>query len=182
MQQSHGLVMRPNPTTIQTIVQVKTTRTLRPRLAGRARTRRTKKQVTDLRLHKEPTLANQLVARVEFLPTAERVLLEQVYIQGWPVARVAALTGEPTRKVRRRAKRLAARALTPMFLEVALHSAGWPREMRAVGAAIFVRGLSIRAAARDLDLPYRSAMLHAHTICALAKTPKTEIAKERGAA
>jgi hypothetical protein len=177
-----GLNTGLNPITSQTIVQVKSMRSLRPRLAGRTRIRRTKKQVTDLRLHKEPTLANQLAPRIGFLPPADRILLEQVYIQGWPVARVAALTGEPPRKVRRRAKRLATRALKPVFLEVALHSDGWPRDMRAVGAAVFIRGLSIRAAAAELSLSYGSATLHARTIRALVKTPKTEINRNRGAA
>jgi hypothetical protein len=88
------------------------------------------------------------------------------------------LAGEPPRRMSRRVKRLAERTLADPFEQVTMHSAGWSAEMKAVGQAVFVRGMSVRGAAALLGVPYSVAMLHARTIRAVAKAQE----KKRGAA
>jgi DNA-directed RNA polymerase specialized sigma24 family protein len=138
-------------------------------------------QVADLRLHRSRHLAERLAARAGLLPLDQRLLLEQLYVHGWPASRIAALRGDHVRTVRRRAKRLATRVMSAAFELVAAHSHNWAPESRAVGQAVFIRGLSARAAAAELGIGYRTAALHARTIRAMAKVSHKEPAK-RGAA
>lgn len=138
-------------------------------------------RVGDLRYRATPGLAEQLAKRIGHLPDAERVLVDQLYIQGWPAIKVAALTGEPVRVIRRRAHRIAKRVLAEEFRQSAAQHPHWCAQMRRVGEAVFIRGLSARAASRALDLPYRAVMLHARTIRAIARAEADPRAK-RGAA
>ncbi len=138
----------------------------------------------DLRSARTPTVVEEVAARVAFLPPTERVLLEQVLIHGWTTARLAALTGETKQQVYRRIRKLTARTLTDAFEQVTMHSEGWNGEMKSVGEAVFVRGISVKAAAVALGLTYSAAMLHARTIRALGKTGKSAHTppRKRGAA
>jgi len=185
MQTTHKQTHQIDPITIQTVVQEKSGHQvhLRPRLAGRTRTRRVREKVQDLRLHRTPTLAEEIAARAEFLLPAERVLLEQAFVQGWPIHAIAALSGRPPRAIRRHLKRLADRVMADTYFTVISHSRGWSNEMKAIGAAVFIRGLSAVAAAKETGIPYRAALLHVQTIRTLADTIKTERAPgKRGAA
>jgi hypothetical protein len=177
--QGHVLQTPDNPTTIQTSGQPHSPS---PSKKGGRPAKRSDSRAGDLRLNTTQSLAQKIASRTEFLPASERVLLEQVFIQGAPITRIAALAGADARSIRRRAKRLAARALSAAFYEVAMHSAGWTDEMKAVGEAVFIRGMSARAASRALGLPYRVAAFHAATIRTLAKSRKPSAAKKRGAA
>ena len=101
-------------------------------------------RVGDLRYRATPGLAEQLAKRIGHLPDAERVLVDQLYIQGWPAIKVAALTGEPVRVIRRRAHRIAKRVLAEEFRQSAAQHPHWCVQMRRVGEAVFIRGLSAR--------------------------------------
>lgn len=161
MQGKSGIEGRLNPTTYQTIVQAKT---VIPPVGWR-----TLKRVNDLRLSKTVGLAESIALRTGHLERAEALLLEQVFVLGRPVAEVALLTGEPSRKVRHRVKRLAERVLSPAFPLVISRRSHWTPAMRAVGTAVFVRGESVRVAARAAGVKYTQALLMTRMIEAMAR-------------
>ncbi|MFT3687043.1 MAG: hypothetical protein QM783_19330 [Phycisphaerales bacterium] len=129
-------------------------------------------------------LAVSIARRATLLDPADRLLLEQLYASGWPATRVAALRSEHVRAVRARASRLVRRILSPAFQVVATRSDCWPRQLQRVGNAVFIRGLSLRAAAKELGLSYFRVSQHAKAIRAIAEAVRAEdrLHPERGAA
>lgn len=119
-------------------------------------------------VRRSAVLREQVAVRAALLEAGERLLLEQVYLHGWTAKRVACLSGCSARQVRRRVRRLTRLVLAPGFAAVAVRSGEWSDEMREVGRAVFIRGLSRRAAASELGLPYIRVLQHARAVEALA--------------
>jgi hypothetical protein len=129
-------------------------------------------------------VAASIAQRATLLDPPERLLLEQLYVHGWPAARVARLTGEPARVVRCRASRLVRRVLSPAFQVVTTRSGCWPRQLQRVGHDVFVRGRTLRATAKDLGLSYYHVSQLVGAVRAIAEAARAEARQswKRGAA
>jgi hypothetical protein len=62
---------------------------------------------------------------------------------------------------------LVARVLHPAFAVVVARSGSWPKSLRAIGEAVYVRGLTIRAAAGACKLSYAQARAGKDAIAAI---------------
>jgi len=139
-----------------------------------------RERIEDLRASRDRGAIELVRHRCDQLPVEEGALMEQVFLQGRTVAAVAALTGAPVRRLRLRVKRILARLARPEFDTVVNYAPEWPRPMAAVGRAVFVRGLSVRAASRQCGVPYHAAVQFARSISSLA--PVVVAARRRGEA
>lgn len=178
-----GIESRNHPITNQTIVQPHSGLTIRTKTGSKGR-RRAKSShpqtaVDDLRIARSRVLAEQIASRAAFLPRSERLLLEQLYIHGWPASRIATLTGERARTIRQRARRLAQRVMSPAYAFVTVGGNALDDEHRRLAAAVFVRGLSVRRASAEVGIPYWRAQMLVRAVRTLAAT---SAALKRGAA
>ena len=123
----------------------------------------------DLRRRLRREMADLIVARAEELPPGDAALLESIYGDGRSVTSLAPMLGCDVRKLRRRVKRLVARLHSPEFTFVISHRHKWTPSRRRVAEACFIRGLSIRQAARDLNLTYHTVRRHAEALRALVQ-------------
>lgn len=142
------------------------------------------------------------------LDPVERAVLEAVFVHGHTCAELARLRGTPgyppalgdasrrtqatseARRLRRLLGRVVDRVLSPEFMYVAnLVGAsglpappGWSSTRRRVATAIFLRGLSVRAAARELGLSQHVVRLHSDAVRAMADAARAAQARMGGAA
>jgi len=113
-------------------------------------------------------LAETLMDRADVLPVADRTLLLAVYGEGRSFKEMGALTGESPHVVRCRVRRLVRRVLSAEYALVRARRAGWAPTRRRVAAACFLRGLSLREAALELNLTFHTVRLHHGAVLALA--------------
>ena len=123
--------------------------------------------VSDLRKPVSDHAREVIAARAEFLPEGDRALLQAVYAQGQTLRHVALLQSARPTAVSRRVRVLVKRVLHPAFAVVVARSGAWPRSLRAVGDAIFVRGMTIRAAAATCKLTFAQARAGKDAIAAI---------------
>jgi hypothetical protein len=109
-------------------------------------------QLQRLRWHPNPDQLDLLSTRLDELASDEQALVRALYLDQRTPAEIAPLLGMDERSVRRRAKRIADRVLSGEFAFVIRSRDLWPFKRRRVATAIFVRGLSLNAAAADLGL------------------------------
>jgi DNA-directed RNA polymerase specialized sigma24 family protein len=127
----------------------------------------------------------RLVTRVKVLPEADQTLIATIYLRHQTVATVAKLQGTSARAVRRRVYAIVRRVHTPEFIYVMRRRAQWPAQQRLIATAIFLHGLTMRQAARELKLPYftvrrlRDTVL-ALIVAALGETARAKAAEEHG--
>ena len=104
-----------------------------------------------LRGHRRREIVERVLAYTSELPRAEAALLECVLRQGLSVAEVARMRGEPARALRREFRRVIERVLSPIFGFVVHQSPNWTTRRRRVAKLTVIRGLSLRAAAKEMD-------------------------------
>lgn len=121
----------------------------------------------DLRRRARRTLAERIVARSEGLPAQDRTLVRLVYHEGRSVSELAGLMGVSARTLRRRVRRLTTRVLSPRFLFVLSHQGKWSVTRRRVAEACVLGGMSLREAARALDLSFHTVRRHHDAVNAL---------------
>jgi hypothetical protein len=97
---------------------------------------------------------DRLVRRAEVLCRADQALIAAIYLEHQTVAAVAFLQGVSVRVLRRRLYRIIRRVHTPEFIYVLRRHDQWRGIQRRVATAIFLRGLTMHQAARELKLPY----------------------------
>ncbi|HYD02492.1 MAG TPA: hypothetical protein VEB22_14790 [Phycisphaerales bacterium] len=115
------------------------------------------------------TLVRFVAARREHLPRPDAALLEQVFEHGRTLTSIAALTGESPRRLSRHVKLLVKRLTDPGFDAVTRHRSPWPPQMALIGEAVFVRGLSVRAAAAEAGAPYPTARAFVQAVRAIGE-------------
>lgn len=125
---------------------------------------------SDLRRRRRREHTARLVERAVWLPPRDRALVEAVFRDGHPVTDLARLTGDCPRSLRRRVRQLAARLTSPRFLFVVHHRDLWTNSRRRVGTACFIEGLSLRAAARELQMSLHTVRRHTDAIEAAYET------------
>lgn len=112
------------------------------------------------RLREARGAVESLVARAGWLEPGDAALIRAVYEQGRSPDELCRLLAVDPRGLRRRIRRLADRAGSPIFLFVIRHQKRWPEQRRDVAAACILRGRSMREAARELGLPVYAVRRH----------------------
>lgn len=121
----------------------------------------------DLRRRRRREMIDELVERAEWLPPADRWLIDAVYREGRRVAEVAAILGESPRSLRRRVRGVLDRVRSGRFAFVASQSRAWPALKRRVARACFIEGKSQREAAGELHLSLHAVRRQCAAIDAL---------------
>ena len=109
-------------------------------------------------------LAEQVLHRAGFLPSSERLILEQVYGAGVTPAHIAAVTGHSPSVVQRRVRSLVRRLTHPDVVFVLNNHSDWAPEVRDVGMAMWVRGQTMRQTAFQLEMSLHAVRQHVEHI------------------
>ena len=123
----------------------------------------------DLRRRVEPGLVDLILMRGEFLPRADRALLEAYFRQGVSVEDLAALDGRAPRTIRRRIGVLSDRVLDEMFVYVMRSRERFGPVRGRVAEAVFLWGQSRPVAARCLGMSLYTVRCHCNAIEELAR-------------
>ena len=91
---------------------------------------------------------DQLLRAAEHFHDTDRLLVEQVYRHGLRVSDIARLSDQEPRGLRRRLRRLVARARDPLFRFVAGRWDMIPPDAQPVAKRVVLQGWSLRDAAR----------------------------------
>ena len=122
--------------------------------------------LSDLRRRRPRDLADTLVSRAQHLLPEDRALISAVYQDNLTAIQVAELTSVPARTVRRRIKALVERLLSPRFEFVARSRQRWSPTRRRVAEACALRGMTLRAAAEDLNVSLHTVRRHMDAVAA----------------
>ena len=124
----------------------------------------------------EPNLARRragtgshalILKAAQALPPADRALLQSVYADGRSAAEVARLRNVPERRISYHVRRLTRLVLSPEYAFVLEHRRRWSRNRARIATDCFIRGRSIREAARLSRISYHAALQHYHAVLAL---------------
>ena len=94
----------------------------------------------------------ELLTLCQHLPAPQRLLVEQRFRAGLDATQMARMSGCDPRRLQRRLRSLIRRVRHPLFAYLVTHGPLLPPDCRRVGEAVVFRGLSLRAAARELRL------------------------------
>jgi hypothetical protein len=130
----------------------------------------------DLRRRQTKSLARHILERAAILAPAERHLLEATFHDGLSCALLAAQLGREPRGLRREVRALTRRVLDPRFAFVAALAPRWRPTRRRVAEAVFLRGLSLRKAARELGMSLYSVRLHRDAVQSVFEGARDQIA------
>ncbi len=123
----------------------------------------------DLRRRVEPGLVDLILMRGEFLPRADRALLEAYFRRGVSVEDLAALDGRAPRTIRRRIAVLSDRVLDEMFVYVMRSRERFGPVRGRVAEAVFLWGQSRRVAASCLGMSLYTVRRHCDAVEELAQ-------------
>ena len=121
------------------------------------------------RRHIRRTNAARVLRLARKLPAPERLLIEQVYRHGLPVAEVARLTAKPTRSLQRRVANLIQRIRQPLYQFVASRGELLPREVRSTAKYSVLAGLSLRQTSIMTGLSLHRVRQHMNVIEILSR-------------
>ncbi len=107
-------------------------------------------EAADLRRRRHRELAEIIVEHAQFALPADRALIESIHRDGLTAQQVAALNGSSPRSVRRRARLVVERLLSPRFTFVIVRRDQWPAVRRRVAVACVLQGRTMRETARHL--------------------------------
>lgn len=117
-------------------------------------------QAWDLRRRRREGELDVLLRRAEVLPKQDRLVLQTILREGKSAVMIAGLMQTNPRALRRRAKRLARRLVSPEFLFVVRELSKWPPTRRRVAEACVIEGKSARQAATDLRITFHTVRRH----------------------
>lgn len=112
---------------------------------------------------------DELIALADYLPAADRVLVEHILGKGMPIARIARLYQRPPRQLRRRAASIIKRMSNKLFRFVALRMDTLPAETRLTAKYVVLHGMSLRQAAEASGCTLHRVRQHMHTVHATAR-------------
>lgn len=111
----------------------------------------------------------ELLALAEYLPQADRVLVEQLLGHGQPVAKLAKLYQIPSRHLRRRADTIIKRLSNKLFKFVAIQPESLPNEVRPVARQVVLHGISMRKIALSSGLSLHRVRQYMNTVQTTAR-------------
>jgi DNA-directed RNA polymerase specialized sigma24 family protein len=131
----------------------------------------------DLRKRFRREQAERLVERAAGLPDSDRILVELVLGEGRSVSDIAALRNVPDQALRRHLRRLIRRLASDEYVFVSRHlfpphggECRWSPIRRRVAEACVLRGMSMRQAARLLNLSLHTVRKHRHALSAMVES------------
>ncbi|MFT5423459.1 MAG: DNA-directed RNA polymerase specialized sigma24 family protein [Phycisphaerales bacterium] len=130
--------------------------TRRPRAAWRPET----VQLSDLRRRQESGAVDWLLLRAQWLPTADRELVEAVYREGKSAAEIARLGDASVGVVRNRIKQIVDRLCSDRLPFVVERSPSWSPTRRRVARQCVIEGHSMRAASERLGVSLHTVRRH----------------------
>jgi hypothetical protein len=107
-------------------------------------------------------LAERLLHRAELLDPADRALIESVYSDHVPLARLARVRGQTPAQVRRR--RLGHRLLDPLTEFILAHREDWPADRWQAARAHLIAGQTLRQTASGLNLTLHAVRRHIEAV------------------
>lgn len=123
--------------------------------------------------------AEHLVQRAAVLPDPDRILVELALREGRPVADIAAVRGVPYQVLRRHLNRILRRLVSDEFIFVSRQlspphgECPWSSVRRRVAQACVLHGLSMRRAARVLNLSLHTVRKHRHALAAMVESVRS---------
>ncbi len=135
----------------------------------------------DHRRTRQREVAETLLMRCEHLPAAQALLMKSLYADKRTIREVAQMQGRCERSVRREVRRLSRRMLRPEFAIVVLQGPTWNPTRLRVGEAVYLHGLSMRAASVLLGVSVYSIRMHSAAIRAIADAQRRASTKPRAA-
>lgn len=103
--------------------------------------------------------AERLLTLIDFLPAADRELMRAVFADGRSAASIARMAGRSPLGVQRRIVNLLDRIESPQFAIVVTHAELWPERRAAIARVCIIEGLSMRTAARRMNLTVHQVRL-----------------------
>ncbi len=122
-----------------------------------------------IRRHVRRDAADRYVDLARHLRPPDRMLVHQLFRDGHTLRDLARLTGRSPRSLDRRVQQLLKRMDQPTFRFLDAMPHLLPREARAVARAVFLRGHSLRDAARATGLSLHRVRRHVQTTRDLAR-------------
>lgn len=113
--------------------------------------------------------ADEIRALAEYLPTDDRLLIEQVLDGNLPIAQLARLYRQPPRNMQRRAQSIIKRLSDKHFRFVALHMNTLPPEVRVTAKHVILNGQSMRKTADISGQTLHTVREHMSTVRATAR-------------
>ncbi len=112
---------------------------------------------------------DDLLALAEYLPQAERVLIEQILRDDLPIAQIAKLYRLPPRHLQRQALSIIKRLSNKLFRFVAIQMNTLPLEVRPTAKYVILHGMSMRKTARVSGLSLHRVRQNMNTVQATAR-------------
>lgn len=119
--------------------------------------------------HLKRAQIQQLLALAEFLPPADRVLIDHVLGKGMPLPRLAKLYQRSNRQLRRQVEKIIKRLSNHMFRFFALQMNSLPAETRPTAKCIVLHGLTVREASETIGISEYLVRKHINTIRVAAR-------------
>jgi len=120
--------------------------------------------VVDLRRKRTRDLAEIVADHAQHALPDERAIIHAIYRDGLTAQRVAHLRCESPRRVRSRVRRIVARLVSDRFRFVVRSRDRWPLQRRRVATACVLQGMSMREAARFLQLTLHQVRRELETV------------------
>ncbi len=121
----------------------------------------------DLRKRRADALNDRIVQRADWLEPDDRAMVQAMFADGYSAAQIARLSETPVRTIRARIHRIVTRLSDPRTAYVVRNAREWSRTRREIGRAIFVRGLSLRETANELEMSFYLVRRHREAIEAM---------------
>ncbi|MFG0253190.1 MAG: hypothetical protein ACF8NJ_09985 [Phycisphaerales bacterium JB038] len=131
-----------------------------------------KESLLDCRRRDRRALTERILLRAEWLEPADRALLESVYADQVPIARLARLRGHSPQRLRRRVRKLVGQLLAPSTSYVLSRRSDWGRERWQVACKHLVAGRDLRRTAADLGLTLHTVRKHVEAVRTLFEAEK----------
>jgi len=119
--------------------------------------------------HAKRRRIHEILALSHYLPKYEQTLIQQVYEEGLPVARLAHLYQQPPRMMKRRIDLIVKRMSNKLFRFVAMHEDTLPIEVRPTARHVVLQGMSLRRAAKKSGRSLHVIRQHMNTVRATAR-------------
>jgi hypothetical protein len=112
---------------------------------------------------------DELLVLAEYLPSADRVLLEQVLAGDLPISQIAKLYQQPARHLQRKAQSIIKRLSNKHFKFVAIQMKTLPPDVRTTARYVIIQGLSMRKTAQISGMTLHRVRKDMNTVHATAR-------------
>ncbi len=112
---------------------------------------------------------DELLVLAEYLPQADKILVEQVLTGETPIAQIAKLYQRPTRHLKRKAQSIIKRLSDKHFKFVAIQMDTLPLDVRDTAKLVVIQGISMRKVAQTTGMTLHRVRQNMNTVRATAR-------------